>query len=76
MVTLFETLHTVGLALLVFFVLPDLDAVKGVMLTNCVCIVPGVLGTCNAPRPRTAGYGRVDEGGSRDRRTLSRFDKH
>ena len=44
MVVLFETLHTAGLALLVFFVLPDLDAVKGVMLTNCVCIVPGVLG--------------------------------
>ncbi|XP_037071620.1 chitin synthase chs-2-like [Pollicipes pollicipes] len=43
-VVLFETLHTIGLALLVFFVLPDLDAVKGVMLTNCVCIVPGVLG--------------------------------
>ena len=43
-VVLFETLHIVGLALLVFFVLPDLDAVKGVMLTNCVCIVPGIFG--------------------------------
>ncbi|XP_037075045.1 chitin synthase chs-2-like isoform X2 [Pollicipes pollicipes] len=43
-VVLFESLHTVGLALLIFFVLPDLDAVKGVMLTNCVCIVPGIFG--------------------------------
>ncbi|KAF0297190.1 Chitin synthase chs-2 [Amphibalanus amphitrite] len=43
-VVMFETLHIIGLALLVFFVLPDLDAVKGVMLTNCVCIVPGIFG--------------------------------
>jgi len=43
-VVLFESLHTVGLALLFFVVLPDLDAVKGVMLTNCVCVVPGILG--------------------------------
>ncbi|NP_001034491.1 chitin synthase 1 [Tribolium castaneum] len=39
-----ETLHTVGIALLIFYILPDLDVVKGAMLTNCICFVPGVLG--------------------------------
>ncbi|GAB0097474.1 Chitin synthase [Sergentomyia squamirostris] len=43
-VTLMETLHTIGLALLFFVVLPELDAVKGAMLTNCLCVVPGFLG--------------------------------
>ncbi|RZC42525.1 chitin synthase 1, partial [Asbolus verrucosus] len=43
-VFLMESLHTVGLALLVFYILPDLDVVKGAMLTNCVCFAPGVLG--------------------------------
>ena len=43
-VFLTETLHTVGVALLVFVILPDLDVVKGAMLTNCVCFVPGLLG--------------------------------
>lgn len=43
-VTLMETLHTIGVALLMFVVLPELDAVKGAMLTNCVCFVPGFLG--------------------------------
>lgn len=43
-VFLTETLHTVGVAILVFVILPDLDVVKGAMLTNCVCFVPGLLG--------------------------------
>ncbi|GFY72001.1 chitin synthase chs-2 [Trichonephila inaurata madagascariensis] len=38
-----ETLSTVGLCLLVFIVLPELDVIKAAMLTNCVCFVPGVL---------------------------------
>jgi chitin synthase len=37
-----ETLHVIGLASLVFVVLPNLDVVKGVMLTNCVCFVPAL----------------------------------
>jgi len=41
-----ETCHTIGLALLMFAVLPDLDVVKGAMLTNCMCIVPGIFGEC------------------------------
>lgn len=39
-----ETLHVVGLALLFFVILPELDVVRGAMLTNCVCFVPGLLG--------------------------------
>lgn len=45
-----ETLHTVGVAILVFVILPDLDVVKGAMLTNCVCFVPGLLGTTHTMR--------------------------
>ncbi|XP_076671624.1 hyaluronan synthase-like protein kkv isoform X5 [Andrena cerasifolii] len=44
LVFLMETFHVVGLALMFLAVLPDLDVVKGAMLTNCVCFVPGLLG--------------------------------
>ncbi len=40
----FETMHIVGLGLLIFLVLPNLDVIKGAMLTNCVAQVPGILG--------------------------------
>lgn len=45
MIVLFtmETCHVIGLAIFVFEVLPQLDVVKGVILTNCVCIVPAIL---------------------------------
>lgn len=43
-VFLTETAHTIGIAILVFYVLPDLDVVKGAMLTNCLCFVPAVFG--------------------------------
>lgn len=33
-----------GLALFVFAVLPTMNVLKAVMLTNCVCLVPGVFG--------------------------------
>ncbi|KAF8790062.1 Chitin synthase chs-2 like protein [Argiope bruennichi] len=39
-----ETIYAIGLSLLVFVVLPDLDVIKAAMLTNCVCFVPAVLG--------------------------------
>ncbi|XP_047000975.1 chitin synthase chs-2 isoform X1 [Schistocerca americana] len=39
-----ESLHAVGMAILLFCVLPNLDVIKGAMLTNCVCFVPGLLG--------------------------------
>ncbi|XP_053606189.1 chitin synthase chs-2 isoform X2 [Plodia interpunctella] len=39
-----ESLHTIGMALLFFKILPELDVVKGAMITNCLCIVPAILG--------------------------------
>lgn len=39
-VFVFETLATVGMAGLVFVVLPEMDVVRGCMITNCVAIVP------------------------------------
>ena len=39
----FETFHVIGLALLVYLVLPNLKVVEAVMLTNCVCLIPGIL---------------------------------
>jgi chitin synthase len=39
-----ETLRAVGTGLLIFMVLPNIDVVKGAMLTNCLCFVPGLLG--------------------------------
>lgn len=43
-VWLFESCHVVGVALLFFIVLPELDVVKGAMLTNCLCFIPACLG--------------------------------
>lgn len=38
-----ETLPTVGYAILVFAVLPELDVIKGAMLMNAFCIIPACL---------------------------------
>jgi len=43
-VAIAETLRTIGTGLLVFMILPNLDVMKGAMLTNCLCFVPGLLG--------------------------------
>ncbi|XP_072936714.1 chitin synthase chs-2-like [Epargyreus clarus] len=40
---LIETLHTIGVATLILVVLPELDVVKGAMLMNAVCFIPGLL---------------------------------
>ena len=40
-VWVFESMHIVGLF---FVVLPELDVVKGAMLTNCLCFIPAILG--------------------------------
>lgn len=39
-----ESLPAVGNAILIFAVLPDLDVVRGVMLTNAVCFIPACVG--------------------------------
>lgn len=43
LVWIFETFHVIGLGIFTFLVLPDLDVVKGIMLTNCVCLIPATL---------------------------------
>lgn len=43
LVFLCETLHTIGVVLLVFVILPSLDVVKGAMITNCLCFIPVLL---------------------------------
>ncbi|XP_075992369.1 chitin synthase chs-2-like [Anticarsia gemmatalis] len=45
-----ETLQTIGIALLVLIILPELDVVKGAMLMNAVCIVPGILNAISRDR--------------------------
>lgn len=42
-VLVMETLHVFGLVMLVYVVLPNLDVIKGAMLTNCLCFVPALL---------------------------------
>lgn len=49
LVFLFETFHVVGLCLLAFKILPELDVIQGAMLTNCLCFVPSIL--CKISRP-------------------------
>ena len=36
-----ESMSMVGLGLLAFYVWPNLDVIKGAMLTNCVAFTPG-----------------------------------
>lgn len=39
-----ETLYVIGMSLMAFAVLPELeDAMQGVMITNCLCLVPSLL---------------------------------
>lgn len=38
-----ESLKTIGIVMLIFVVLPSLDVIKGVILTNCFCVIPGLL---------------------------------
>jgi chitin synthase len=49
LVFVMESFHVIGLAMLFLAILPELDVVKGVMLTNCVCFVPGLLGNVHFP---------------------------
>lgn len=38
-----ETFYVIGMSLMAFAVLPELDAIQGVMITNCLCLMPAVL---------------------------------
>lgn len=59
MIFLPETAHTIGLALLAFYVLPDIDVVKGAMLTNCLCFIPGVLGLLSRNNKESSRFIKV-----------------
>lgn len=39
-----ESFSTLGVVLFMFVVLPELNAIQGAMLTNCLCVVPAILG--------------------------------
>uniref|UniRef100_A0A7G3ABH8 chitin synthase n=1 Tax=Lutzomyia longipalpis TaxID=7200 RepID=A0A7G3ABH8_LUTLO len=43
-VSLMEIIHVIGLAILAFKILPNMDVMSGAMLTNCLCLIPGILG--------------------------------
>ena len=47
LILFFETCHVVGMALFIFVALPQLDVVKGAMITNCVAFLPAVFGKTN-----------------------------
>ncbi|CAH2243522.1 jg9407 [Pararge aegeria aegeria] len=49
-----DTLQTIGVAILVLIILPELDVVKGAMLMNAVCVIPGLLNafTRSSAEPR------------------------
>uniref|UniRef100_A0A336MER8 chitin synthase n=1 Tax=Culicoides sonorensis TaxID=179676 RepID=A0A336MER8_CULSO len=44
LVFLMESFHILGIVILLFIVIPELDSVKAAMLTNCLCVIPGILG--------------------------------
>lgn len=44
-----ETLHVLGLVIFVFQVLPNVDVVSGAMMTNCACLLPGILSKWPVP---------------------------
>lgn len=41
LIFLMESFHILGIVLLLFVVIPELDSVKAAMLTNCLCVIPG-----------------------------------
>ncbi|XP_037866580.1 chitin synthase chs-2 [Bombyx mori] len=45
-----ETLHTIGIAILLLIILPELDVVNGAMLMNAMCIIPGILNAFSRDR--------------------------
>ncbi|XP_047986974.1 chitin synthase chs-2-like [Leguminivora glycinivorella] len=45
-----EAIYTLGVALFLLLILPELDVVKGAMLMNALCFVPGVLNAITRDR--------------------------
>ncbi|VDP06157.1 unnamed protein product [Soboliphyme baturini] len=44
-----ESLHTIGLSLLIFIVLPELDSVRGAMILSATAVLPSLLNAVMAP---------------------------
>eukprot|EP00095_Tigriopus_kingsejongensis_P009688 maker-scaffold84_size396325-snap-gene-2.41 protein:Tk09688 transcript:maker-scaffold84_size396325-snap-gene-2.41-mRNA-1 annotation:"hypothetical protein DAPPUDRAFT_318323" len=42
-VMVMETMHVIGMAILVFLALPQIDTTHALALTNCLAVVPGIL---------------------------------
>ncbi|XP_054158314.1 chitin synthase chs-2-like [Oppia nitens] len=38
-----ETFNAIGISLLIFLILPTIDSIKGAMITNSICLIPGLL---------------------------------
>ena len=51
-----ETIHSIGLCLLVFFVIPSLDPLLGCLLTTNVAVIPSILKTFNQAPPADTAY--------------------
>lgn len=45
LVCFIEISYVIGLSFLAFKVLPEIDVIQGAMLTNCFCLIPGILGS-------------------------------
>jgi chitin synthase len=43
MVFITESFYVIGLVLLAFVVLPELDSIQGIMITNLFCFIPSIL---------------------------------
>ena len=52
-----ETLHVLGTAILFFIALPEEDTVKGLILSNCLAIIPGLLRMFMTPPFRCSKIG-------------------
>lgn len=49
-VIFFETFHAIGIVMIVYVALPALDVIRGVMLTSCICFLPGAFGILSRNR--------------------------
>ncbi|KAF2352209.1 Nucleotide-diphospho-sugar transferase, partial [Trinorchestia longiramus] len=58
-VAVFETMHTLGTSLMIFAVLPDLDVIKGAMLTNCVAFLPGLFGMLSRDKKESKLFWKI-----------------
>ena len=61
-VFIFETLHTIGLAILFYAVLPYLDTLRAGMVTNGVLLFPSILSIFRSARPSSPAMKGVNIG--------------